>query len=317
MKMVSSIKSRNPNWEKFFVSNGFPQKILTIRLPLIPISMLSLIFKERFPNRKDTMVVNDFLTASGLLLGFMTLGFFLSKRIRLTSIIDVLWPLGPLFMAFYLFFPGPYSLEKLLLLFCLLVWSLRLSLFLFWTRILKKDEDRRYQEILPKKESRKKDLLAFLQFLFQGFLQILISLSFLPFYWSQEAPSSSLLWISGFFAIASIIGEAMADGEVLRFKRMKLEGILKSGLWKYSRHPNYLFDWLFWVSLGFMGLSLPWGGLSFTGALLMWIIFNYLTGPLTERLSLKKHKDLYLNYQKETPFMIPKLSLFRKNQKTV
>ena len=88
-------------------------------------------------------------------------------------------------------------------------------------------------------------------------------------------------------------------------KNPKRKGILSTGLWAYSRHPNYFFDWLFWISIGLMGASHSWGWVSFTGAFFMWIIFNYMTGPLTERLSLKKHKEEFADYQRRVSFMIP------------
>ena len=126
------------------------------------------------------MFLEVFASGSFIVLGFMTIGFLISKILKLTSTIDVLWPLGPLFFCYYLL-PKPFSLENRLLFFCLLAWSLRLSIFIFWTRIRKKHEDARYKEILPTKNSIKKDLLVYFQFIFQGLLQILISLSFFTF----------------------------------------------------------------------------------------------------------------------------------------
>ena len=256
------------------------------------------------------MFLESFLNGSLILLCFMAVGFVFSRILKLTSVIDVFWPLGPLILCFYLL-PRPITLENSLLLFCLLAWSLRLSIFILWTRILKNHEDSRYKEIFPKKNSAKKNILVFFQFIFQGFLQILLGISFLPFHWSQTKPLYSVFGVGFILAILAICGETKADMDVLKFKKENSKGILDTGLWAYSRHPNYFFDWLFWLSIGIMGASLSWGGVAFVGSFVMWIIFNYLTGPLTERLSLKKHKALYLYYQEKVPFMIPKISFFR------
>jgi len=261
------------------------------------------------------MLLHYFLESALFALIFMILGFILSRIIKLVSLIDALWPLTPLLISFMLLMRTPYSFTKILLFSSILIWSLRLSFFIIWTRVLKKHEDSRYKKILPDANSKKKELLIFFQFIFQWFLQICLSLSFLPFFWTSKDPSYFLL-IGGFIlALLCVLGEAKADSDLLVFKRKKTGSFLTTGLWAYSRHPNYFFDWLFWVAIGVMGSSLSLGGLSFIGSIIMWIIFNYLTGPLTERLSLKKYKEPYSSYLKKVPFMIPHLSFFKKSKR--
>ena len=255
------------------------------------------------------IVFNLFCSGAMLLLFLMFLGFVLSRALNLTSIIDSLWPLGPVFMACYLLLPIGFSWLNFYTLFILSLWALRLSLFIFMTRLLKKHEDPRYEKILSRVEAKKKNRAIFFQFMFQGFLQILISLSFLPFVWSQGEFYLSFVVIGFCFSFLAIIGEAYADFELFKFKKKQKKGVLMTGFWAYSRHPNYFCDWCFWLGIGFLGCSLPWGLLSFIAAILMWIIFNYLTGPLTERMSLSKYPEIYSDYQKRVPFMIP--SFFR------
>lgn len=251
-----------------------------------------------------------FFSGAFLLLFFMILGFFLSKKIKIIALIDIFWSLGPFYIYCYLFSQNLVTREIILLALALLFWSSRLSFFLLWTRILKNHEDPRYQEILSKAKKKKKNIYIFLQFIFQWFLQVCLSISFLPFFWSKNEANQFLLWGGFLLGLISIIGEAKADFELLQFKRKKTGKILNTGLWSLSRHPNYFFDWLFWLAIGLMGASLSYGLFSFTGSVIMWIIFHYLTGPLTERLSLRKHKESYKSYQKRVPFMIP--YLFKK-----
>ena len=100
----------------------------------------------------------------------------------------------------------------------------------------------------------------------------------------------------------------MKQKPILSYLGLKTKGnILSTGLWSYSRHPNYFFDWLVWFGVGVMGISLPWGLMSFIGCFLMWFIFNYLTGPITERLSLKSMEIFLETIKKKSPSFFPRL----------
>ena len=246
-----------------------------------------------------------FLEGALFTLAFMLLGFVLSRTIQLTSLIDVLWPMGSTFLAYNLLLRLPFTWNNFLLLLALGIWCVRLSFFLLATRAIKKEEDLRYQELLKGKESHKETLAVLFQYLFQWFLQVCLGLSFLTFAWNE---SDNISWytVGGFvLALLAICGESLADHQLLCFKKQRKVGLLKEGLWAYSRHPNYFFDWLFWLSIGVMGYEFPWGYSAFIGSLVMWIIFNFMSGPLTERLSLRKHKEIFEKYKKQVPFMIP------------
>jgi steroid 5-alpha reductase family enzyme len=78
------------------------------------------------------------------------------------------------------------------------------------------------------------------------------------------------------------------------------------GFWRYSRHPNYFFEWLFWFS--FVGLAI--GGESFyvalIGPIVMYLFLRYITGvPFAELSSLESRGDAYKQYQKETNVFFP------------
>ena len=164
-------------------------------------------------------VLWSFFEGAVFTLAFMMLGFFLSRTIKLTSLIDVLWPLSPTFMAYNLFLRIPFSWNSLIVLVCLTVWSLRLSFFLLCTRAIKKEEDLRYQEIIGKKSAKKETLTVLSQYLLQWSLQMCLSFSFLPFVWCLCDPVSPLTLVGVLLAFIGIYGEATADYQLLQFKK--------------------------------------------------------------------------------------------------
>lgn len=249
-------------------------------------------------------IIYLFICALSLNFLFMMVGLFLSHLFKNLSLIDVFWSLGISLMAWILLISSSVGLLNTVVLFLVSLWGLRLSFFLLLTRILKNHKDSRYEKLLAKSKGSKNYYLFF-QYCFQYLLQVLISLSFIPFVLAQGHDLSFLFYFGAFLAAVGIIGETKADFELLAFKKKRTGGILATGLWSYSRHPNYFFDWLFWVGVGLMGVMFPFGFLAFAGTFFMWVIFHYLTGPITERHSLDKHQAAFKNYQRKVAFMIP------------
>jgi steroid 5-alpha reductase family enzyme len=112
------------------------------------------------------------------------------------------------------------------------------------------------------------------------------------------------LWFIGW------IGEAVADSQLKRFrKRQNSESensVCQTGLWRYSRHPNYFFEWLIWVGFAFLALSAPGGWMGLLAPLLMWHFLVNVTGiPMTETLSVKSKGEAYRRYQYTTNAFFP------------
>jgi steroid 5-alpha reductase family enzyme len=73
-------------------------------------------------------------------------------------------------------------------------------------------------------------------------------------------------------------------------------------LWKYSRHPNYFFEWLVWVSFALLATGSPWGWLGWSAPALMLYFLLRVTGiPATEQQALQSKGELYRAYQRTTP----------------
>merc|ERR1712046_401003 len=148
-------------------------------------------------------------------------------------------------------------------------------------------------------------------FIFQGFLQSCLCSIFIKPELTDLTFQSYIL--IGVFVL-SLLGETISDIQLENFKAQKSEGetketICKTGLWSISRHPNYFFDFMCWVS--FAGFIISTSILQISscvalfGPFTMWFIFRHITGPLTEKHSVKRRGEDYKKYQKEVPMIIP------------
>ena len=110
------------------------------------------------------------------------------------------------------------------------------------------------------------------------------------------------LWLIG------LLGESLADRQLARFRADPANKgkVCRTGLWNYSRHPNYFFEWLVWVGYAVFALGSPWGWLGLLAPALMLHFLRNVTGiPMTEELSLKSKGDAYREYQRTTSAFVP------------
>jgi steroid 5-alpha reductase family enzyme len=118
--------------------------------------------------------------------------------------------------------------------------------------------------------------------------------------------------------ILAIAGEWISDRQLAKFKAKTNDRskVCNVGLWKYSRHPNYFFEWLHWwayVCLGY-GSDVWW--LTWTGLIVMYVFITRITGvPYTEQQSLRSKGDAYREYQATTSmfFLLPPKKLIKKD----
>lgn len=78
------------------------------------------------------------------------------------------------------------------------------------------------------------------------------------------------------------------------------------GLWQYSRHPNYFFEWLVWVAFFVYALGSPWGWAAVISPVIMYVLMIYVSGvPLAEHQALESRGDDYRRYQQVTSMFFP------------
>ncbi len=186
------------------------------------------------------------------------------------------------------------------------LWSMRLALYLLRDRVLGKPEDGRYQKLRAGFGSRAN--LFFLGF-FQ--LQALLAWLFALSFWlamQRIAPIDAWDFIGISIWGISVTGETFADLQLERFRANPLNrGITcRNGLWKYSRHPNYFFEWLHWWTYVVIAWMTPWGWATLSAPALMWFFLFKVTGiPATEAQALISRGDDYRKYQQTTSIFVP------------
>ena len=224
------------------------------------------------------------------------------------SIIDLFWaPVIASAGIIYLFLAG-FNFRLAVISLLLITWSLRLAIYLYLTRIRLKIVDKRYQILSA--HWRSVNLGFLLHYQFQGLLIFIVSI---PFCFAIVQAHSNFN-INDAIAIVlccvGILGESLADFQLHQFKVSHPKQVCDQGLWHYSRHPNYFFEWLTWCGFAIFFVDAPGGSVALVSPLLMYILMAEITGPLTEQGSIESKGEAFLNYRRVTSafFPLPKWS---------
>ncbi|MEZ6047386.1 MAG: DUF1295 domain-containing protein [Planctomycetaceae bacterium] len=251
-------------------------------------------------------------TAAVSLLMFCTWVVSLYKQD--VSIIDLVWGSGFVLIAWLTWFwSGERSLIHLLLLICTTIWGVRLRIYLTW-RKWGEGEDRRYRAIREKYGSAFTWKSLYLIFGFQALVMLIVSLPVqvglaadgqaLPQGMQQAiAATSFLFWLTGF------LFESIGDYQMASFKQnpQNQGKVLDTGLWKYTRHPNYFGDFLVWWGLGFMGVALSGQLWILIGPAVMSLFLMRISGVTLLEKDLQQRKPQYADYVESTSAFFPRL----------
>ncbi len=228
----------------------------------------------------------------------------LYRLLKNPSVVDVSWSLGLMVSGLIYLIGQPISLRSLIVAVLLIVWALRLAGYLWYTRIRKGHVDKRYLE-LSNQWKMSQSLGFFLNFQLQGFFIFILSITFYFIPHVSGYSLSMLDKIALLTIIIGIMGESLADFQLQAFRKAHPGRVCNAGLWQYTRHPNYFFDWLTWCGFFLFAVTIPYGYLSMVSPLLLLIIFTKITGPITERSSIASRGQAFLDYQKNTSMFFP------------
>jgi steroid 5-alpha reductase family enzyme len=250
--------------------------------------------------------MNLYLQSIGVVFIYMTIFFIVAQIVKNNSIVDMGWGLGFVVIAAYtLLASGNYNSRSVIVTTLVSVWGLRLFYHIL-KRNLGKPEDFRY--IAMRKAWGKWVIpTAFLRvFMLQGALMLIIAY---PIIMNNSTTKGSLgvleiiglaIWIVGF------IFEAIGDKQLKDFiANKKNKGhIMKEGLWKYTRHPNYFGEATMWWGIFIISLSSQSGIIGIISPVVITLLLLYVSGvPLLEK-HYKDNKE-FQAYSKYTSIFIP------------
>ncbi len=234
---------------------------------------------------------------------------FVSGQIKKNnSIVDIFWGLSFVVAALFAVLANrAFSLSSLLVLLLVSIWGIRLS-YHIWMRNRGKAEDFRYVNFRKKWGTKFVKTKAFLHvYMLQYLMMLLISCAYInlilknPEGFNYFLIIGALIWIIGFYF------EARADLELKNFKKdpNNKGKIMTSGLYKYSRHPNYFGEATMWWGIYIMGLSVS-GWIFIISPITISILVRYVSGvPMLEK-HYEGNKD-FEEYAKKTSIFIPML----------
>ena len=231
--------------------------------------------------------------------------FLFSKIHNNSSIYDPFWHVAPIPIVFYIASQSSLSsFQQSLILSAFLFWALRLTYnwFLNWTNL--DHEDFRYIDL---KNNNK--LLAFVNDFFGIHLipTLIVNASLYPIFIALTSDNlNNLVYVGFILIILAVVVQYIADSQMRDFRKDQnnLGKTMKYGLWKYSRHPNYLGEVSFWFGLYIFAVA--------SGSTSIWLLacpmvmlalFVFISCPMMDNRSLKKRSD-YKEYMDKTPQLI-------------
>lgn len=234
--------------------------------------------------------------------------WLVSVRKNNAGLVDVGWGLGLVILACWYAVRGPgFVGRKWIMAGMVAAWGLRLSLHLI-QRIRREPEDGRYQELRRNWQGKNLNLRFLFFFEFQALLDVVLSTPMVIAAVNNSRQLHSLEYVGIALWLVAIIGESVADSQLAAFKKNPANRgrVCQVGLWNYSRHPNYFFEWFVWIAWTVYAWASPWGWLSTVSPVLMFLFLFRVTGiPATEAQSLRSRGEEYQRYQRTTSALIP------------
>ena len=246
----------------------------------------------------------------GCVLTFMTVMFIISRIARRTDVVDAAW--GPAFVvaAVSAWVVSPFDVPvglnvQTLVTMLVIIWAARLS-YTITRRLLKKPEDQRYVALRNQWNGNEFANTYMRIFATQAVLATVISSALihinlsLPTTLNVYAYLGLAIWLIGFFF------ESIGDLQLKTFLAdPKNKGkLMTSGLWSYTRHPNYFGEATMWWGVFVIALSVPYGWLAIVTPVVITYLLLFVSGvPMTEKAF--EGKPGWNTYKKRTSKFLP------------
>ncbi|AOM83499.1 DUF1295 domain-containing protein [Salisediminibacterium beveridgei] len=237
---------------------------------------------------------------------FMVSVFLLAQKKKDNSIVDIAWGFGFVIIAWVsLLYTQENSIRELLVVTLVTLWGVRLGSFL-WYRSIGRGEDFRYANFRKNWGKNAVRIAFFRVFMLQGAFMLLIAYPIIRVH-ASEGPgvdffliAGTLIWLVGFFF--QVVGDTQLD----KFKKNKThkDQILTTGVWRYTRHPNYFGEAAMWWGIFVIVLPVELGWTAVFSALFINFMLLKVSGVpfLDERF---KDNENYQQYKRETNNFVP------------
>ena len=231
-------------------------------------------------------MLNIFLPSAILILVFFTVFFVIAQFMKNNSIVDIGWGLGFIVVTLYAFiFSGPVTARNILVTLLVIIWGTRLAYHIL-KRNWGKPEDFRYAK-WRKDWGKWLFIRGFFQiFMLQGVLMLIIVSSVVFINYSEKPGLYFLDYLGAAVWIIGFLFESIGDAQLARFiKDPKNKGeIMRYGLWRYTRHPNYFGEASMWWGIYVIALTVPNGFWLIISPLTITILLLFVSGvPMLER----------------------------------
>lgn len=254
--------------------------------------------------RMSTILLSGFLLTSFLLIVL----FAIQRRTGNAAIADAGWTGGmALLTLWFACWLAPPTPRAWLVAGLGAVWALRLTHHIVFYRVIGKPEDGRYQAMRAHWGATAQRNFFFF---FQG--QAVAAFLFsLPILVAMLAPRETMQWpdwLGLAIWLIAVGGETVADHQLEQFRSdpSNKGTTCRAGLWRYSRHPNYFFEWIHWFAYVAFAVGHPAWAATLLGPIIMLIFLFKFTGiPYTEKQALNSRGDDYRAYQRSTSVFIP------------
>lgn len=244
---------------------------------------------------------------------FMAIAWVVQQRTGNSGWVDALWTtalgLSGVLGALAAFSNDPTSRQWLIAVIVSL-WALRLVGHIV-LRTQKISDDPRYAKMQDDwGDEAPRKMFSLLQA--QALLSVPMILTILLAAWNPRSLFGNMDILAAVTFTAALTGSYFSDRQLTEFKnKSDASGqVCNIGLWKWSRHPNYFFETMIWLSIALFAIdwtgAYPWGFAALLGPACMYILLRYVSGvpPLEEHM-LSKYGAKYRAYQRSTSVFVP------------
>ncbi len=242
----------------------------------------------------------------GALVVAMLVTFAVARRVGKHAVVDITWGLGFALVALvaYPLRTGDGDRARVVAV-LVTIWALRLATHL-WLRSIGAGEDRRYAALLQRSEHPTRDALVQI-YLVQALFIWVISLP-VQLVMFVAGPTSWLVWVGVVVFVVGLLFESVGDWQLQRFRDdPETDGqVLDTGLWRYTRHPNYFGDAVVWWGIFLVCADGGPGWFFLPAPLLMtWLLARKTGAPLLEK-DIAQRRPEYADYVRRTSGFVPR-----------